>query len=476
MYRTGDVGRWRADGQLEVSGRIDRQLKVNGFRVDPGEIERELAGHGDIARVAVTASGSGPDGPRLAARYTLRHPDRPGPSAASLRRFLHARLPGYMVPAEFVALGQSPAPAPRAAADEILTPVQAGLSHLWSRLLRRERVGLDDDFFALGGNSLLAAEMLAHARVMFGIGADWVRPLTRGLGTAGMTARRAGPISPRRRESAMGMGEPTPFGAKRTVPGAGPAAAPRPAAHPGRPVSRRAPARRHRRAGLVPGPGGRRRARPAAHRRSRRPLRAPRAARRPRRAAARRPHPAPAWPVPREVIRLAGLVRGIPVHYVSSTAVLAGLGAAGVRYVTEDTPLAHPGRLRIGYVETKYVAEELLRNAGRAGLPVTIYRPLDITGSLRTGACHTATEMCALIRFVTDTGLAPDIALPLDFVPADVCAAAIRHISLSGSRGSPGSGGGTYHLGSPGPRSSVTWPGGCGRTGSASSRCRSGPG
>jgi hypothetical protein len=68
----------------------------------------------------------------------------------------------------------------------------------------------------------------------------------------------------------------------------------------------------------------------------------------------------------RELIRLAGLARGIPVHYVSSTAVLAGLGVAGVRYVTENTPLAHPGRLRIGYVETKYVAEELLRNAGRA--------------------------------------------------------------------------------------------------------------
>jgi thioester reductase-like protein len=146
----------------------------------------------------------------------------------------------------------------------------------------------------------------------------------------------------------------------------------------------------------------------------------------------------------REVIRLAGLTRGIGVHYVSTTAVLAGLGAAGVREVTEDTPLAHPGRLRIGYVETKYVAEELLRNAGRAGLPVAVYRPLDITGSLRTGAVSTATELCALIRFITDTGLAPDIALPLDFVPADVCAAAIRHISL----GSPS---GTYHLGSPRP-------------------------
>ncbi len=65
----------------------------------------------------------------------------------------------------------------------------------------------------------------------------------------------------------------------------------------------------------------------------------------------------------REMIRLAGLAGGIPVHFVSTAAVLAGLGGAGGREVTEDTPLAHPGRLRIGYVETKYVAEEVLRNA-----------------------------------------------------------------------------------------------------------------
>ena len=146
----------------------------------------------------------------------------------------------------------------------------------------------------------------------------------------------------------------------------------------------------------------------------------------------------------REVIRLAGLYRGIPVHYVSTTAVLAGLGVAGVREVTEETPLAYPERLRMGYVETKYVAEELLRNAGRAGLPVAIYRPLDIVGSVDTGAWSTSTEMCALIRFMTDTGLAPDIDLPLDFVPADVCAAAIRHISAS-----DGGTGRTYHLASP---------------------------
>jgi thioester reductase-like protein len=144
------------------------------------------------------------------------------------------------------------------------------------------------------------------------------------------------------------------------------------------------------------------------------------------------------------VIRLATMARVIPVHYVSSTAVLAGLGVMGVREVTEDTPLAYADRLRIGYVETKYVAEELLRNAGRAGLPVAIYRPLDIVGSRRTGVWSTSTEMCALIRFITDTGLAPAIDLPLDFVPADVCAAAVRHISsLEEATGR------TYHLASP---------------------------
>jgi len=100
--------------------------------------------------------------------------------------------------------------------------------------------------------------------------------------------------------------------------------------------------------------------------------------------------------------------------------------------------------LRMGYVETKYVAEELLRNADKAGLPVAVYRPLDIVGSLETGTWSTATEMCALIRFIAGTGLAPAIDLPLDFVAADICAAAIRHISATQEMA-----GRTYHLASP---------------------------
>ena len=166
----------------------------------------------------------------------------------------------------------------------------------------------------------------------------------------------------------------------------------------------------------------------------------------------------------RELIRLAGLYRGIPIHYVSTTP----CSRVSAPWACAKSPRTRPWLMPIiscmGYVETKFVAEELLRNAGRAGLPVAIYRPLDIVGDQRTGAWNTATEMCALIRFITDTGVAPDIDLPLDFVPVDICAAAIG-IHLFARRG------GRMHLPSGQPastRSSDPWLTGCAGTDSPS--------
>jgi len=455
----------------------------------------------------VIAHEFGPGNKQLAAYYRAT---RELPSDASLRSFLVARVPGFMIPATFIAIDQIPltpqgkvdrralpypATASASSLDGGYTPIQTGMSHLWSRLLKTGRVGLDDDFFQLGGNSLLAAEMLARVRVIFGIGANYVRPLTRCL-LRDATLRGFSNATHDAR-----AGRLTADGADPRVDFTREAELADPVRRPAGPPDWKLP-----REMLLTGSTGffgvhllrellttstarvhcLVRARSAAH-----------ALRRIAHAAERYEldgvaldrvvpvagdlaepnlglspgtfselartidviHHAGAivnfiYPYEdlraanvtgtRELIRLAGLYRGIPIHYVSTTAVLAGFGAMGVREVTEDTPLAYADRLGMGYLETKFVAEELLRNAGRAGLPVAIYRPLDIVGDHRTGAWNTATEMCALIRFITDTGVAPDIDLPLDFVPADICAAAIRHISTQVEAS-----GSTYHLASP---------------------------
>jgi amino acid adenylation domain-containing protein/thioester reductase-like protein len=518
MYRTGDVGRW-IDGQnLEVIGRADRQLKVRGFRVEPAEVETALAEHPGIEQAAVVAHELSPGNVQLTAYYVRRAghmADRLSGDQLTgdrLRDFLAERLPRFMIPAEFVALHQiprtpggeidqrtlaNPVVQPRGSpADERYTPTQAGLSHLWSRILAREQVGLDDDFFVLGGNSLLAAEMLAHARVMFGIGPGYVRPLTRCLlhdatlrgFSAATQAARARELSASAQDSDIDVTREAEL------------------EHPIRPAGGPPPEWRRPQRVLLTGATGffgthllrellastdaevhcLVRARDTEHAL----LRITLAARsfdidgldlarvvpvsgdlaEPRLGLSTGEFCELAktcdviyhagalvnfiYPYAelrsanvtgtREVIRLASLHRGIPVHYISTTAVLAGFGVMGVREVTEDTPLAYADQLGIGYVETKFVAEELLRNASRAGLPVAIYRPLDIVGDQRRGTWNTATEMCALIRFMTDAGLAPDIDLPLDFVPADACAAAVRYISTR-----TGATGDTYHLSSP---------------------------
>jgi amino acid adenylation domain-containing protein/thioester reductase-like protein len=521
MYRTGDLGRWRADHNLEVLGRVDDQLKIRGFRVEPAEIESALISHPDVTGVAVVPYEFGPGNRQLAAYYTPRRTGeqdgsaagmtREPPSGAILRSFLSARVPGFMVPAVFIAMDQLPltregavdrqalphsAIAVSGSLDGGFTPIQAGLSHLWSRILDTGRVSLDDEFFQLGGNSLLAAEMLAHVRVMFGISPNYVRPLTRSL---------------LRDPTLRGFSEATQnaHAGRLTADGADPRvnfireaelvdpvrldAGPRPDWKRPRKILLTGSTGFfgvHLLHELLTGTNAEVhclvRARSTSHARQRiiqaaeryelkgldidrvvlmvGDIAEPNLGLAPgtfdelartidviHHAGAMVNFTYPYQDLKaanvtgtRELIRLAGLYRGIPIHYVSTTAVLAGFGAIGVREVTEDTPLAYADHLCMGYIETKFVAEELLRNAGRAGLPVTIYRPLDVVGDHRTGVWNTATEMCALIRFITDSGVAPDIDLPLDFVPVDICAAAMTFISSQAEAA-----GRTYHLASP---------------------------
>ena len=489
MFRTGDLGRLRADGNLEITGRVDRQLKIRGFRVEPAEIESVLAAHPAVDQVRVIADDLAPGDKRLTAYYTART------EPTDLDSFAKARLPGYMVPSAYLPLGREPDQA-RDKKGERYTPTQAGMSHLWARLLRTERVGLDDDFFQLGGNSLLAAEMLARVRVMFGVGANHVRPLTRAL-LRTPTLRGFSTATEDARAGRLGTGD-----AASDIDFQQEAALDVPIHQPV--ITARMITARKNGVALLTGATGfvgihllrelltstdsrvycLVRAHDAAHAARRiidaagryeigdlemeRVVMVPGDLGEPEFGLAAAEFDELARTVDvvyhvgamvnfiypyeelravnvggtREVIRLAGRYRGIPVHYVSSAAVLAGLGVAGVRAVTEDQPLGYPDRLCVGYVQSKYVAEELLRNAARSGLPVSIYRPMDVVGSTRTAAWNANAEMRSLIRFIADTGAAPDIPLPLDFVPADTFAAALLHISRSGTVG-------TFHLTAP---------------------------
>ncbi|MFE2038316.1 amino acid adenylation domain-containing protein [Streptomyces scopuliridis] len=130
----------------------------------------------------------------------------------------------------------------------------------------------------------------------------------------------------------------------------------------------------------------------------------------------------------REIIKLAA-PRRVPVHFLSTVAVLAGFGTAGAREVDEDVRLDHADRLTMGYAESKWVAEGLLRSAAEQGLPVAVYRPYEVTGDRLHGACNTETAICSLFKTIAETGLAPDIALPMDFVPVDHVAESVVHIA-----------------------------------------------
>lgn len=129
-----------------------------------------------------------------------------------------------------------------------------------------------------------------------------------------------------------------------------------------------------------------------------------------------------------ELLRLA-TVNAAPFHHVSTMAVIAGQGITGTRRVSEGDRLAHLDQLGVGYVESKWVSEQLVHEAGRAGLPVAIYRAADISGHSTRGTWNTATEMCCMKRFIRDIGAIPRAALPMDYTPVDVFTDALVYIA-----------------------------------------------
>ncbi|MFL6127957.1 MAG: MupA/Atu3671 family FMN-dependent luciferase-like monooxygenase [Mycobacteriales bacterium] len=179
-YRTGDLVRWRPGGELEFLGRTDHQVKVRGHRVELGEVEVTLAAHEQVAQAAASTVGAGAE--RRLAAYAVPVPGAT-PDPGQLRRFLAARLPAYMVPAHLQLLDRLPytpngkvdrraLPRPEggtgAAAVEPRDTLEMQLAALWAEVLEVRRVGVHDDFFDLGGHSVLAVTLLARVERRFG--------------------------------------------------------------------------------------------------------------------------------------------------------------------------------------------------------------------------------------------------------------------------------------------------------------------
>jgi thioesterase domain-containing protein/acyl carrier protein len=200
MYRTGDRVRRLPCGTLEYLGRFDDQVKIRGFRIELGEVESALLSHPGVREAAVVVRGSAAEERRLVAYLTLVPG---GPTVDEMRTALRARLPEHMVPARIVALDAlpltpngkvdraalpEPAAAARGEARAAAPPsgaVEEALAALWEEVLEVTPVGVDDDFFALGGHSMLAVRLMTHIRQKMGVelplAALFEHPTIRGL-------------------------------------------------------------------------------------------------------------------------------------------------------------------------------------------------------------------------------------------------------------------------------------------------------
>jgi acyl carrier protein len=174
MYKTGDQGRFHPDGMIELLGRVDNQVKIRGYRIELGEIEAVLQEHESVRQGVVMAREDVPGNKYLVA-YVVPH-ENASPPVSEWREFLKGRLPEYMVPVAFMTLNELPLtsngkvnrrafPVPERVGSEnsYVAPrneLEQTIANIWQTLLALERVGIHENFFEVGGHSLLAFHLV----------------------------------------------------------------------------------------------------------------------------------------------------------------------------------------------------------------------------------------------------------------------------------------------------------------------------
>ena len=528
LYRTGDTAKWRADGAIEFLGRLDFQVKIRGHRIEIEEVEAALLASELLRGAAIVVLEDAHGDKSMVAHVVARAPGTLDLEA--LKQRLQARLPPYMLPARFVEIeglpltangkldrkalaivAERPDAGPSAApARALRDPLVAEISAMWARLLGVPTVAPDDDFFRLGGDSLLAARLVMRVREVFQVSFPVYALYESGTLSAFIeVVRRAQRGGAAQRPAEDG---PTTWRSHARLPEEiqfAPVLAAKDLT-----VSSLAAARHifltgvtgflgafllrdlllHTQAQvscLVRARGeveGLERVRQALRKyalwddrfaaRVRAvpgDLRELRFGLSPRAFAALgeqvdtifhcgaqvsyvqpySAHRATNVDGTIEVLRLAARGRLKPLHHVSSIAVFGPSGYfSGQREVAEDEPLDdHLEHLRydIGYSASKWVAEKLVWEAARRGLPVRVYRPGFIMGHSRSGVGNAEDFMARSIKGCIQLGACPDLpAQRKEFVPVDFVSAGILRIA-----GQEGGDGRAYHLVPPRPEESL---------------------
>nr|VFK07402.1 MAG: amino acid adenylation domain-containing protein/thioester reductase domain-containing protein [Candidatus Kentron sp. LPFa]VFK24237.1 MAG: amino acid adenylation domain-containing protein/thioester reductase domain-containing protein [Candidatus Kentron sp. LPFa] len=488
LYRTGDSCRWLPDGTIEFLGRIDTQVKIRGFRIECGEVENALLLHPDIRETVVAPHGEGQD-KRLVAWLVAAAADQSALRDA-LRTHLRESLPDWMMPSIFVFVDSFPLtpngkidrralPDPDMAGDvgstaEYTVPQtesEIEMAALWSKALGVEKVGLHDSFFDLGGHSLLAIELISQVKEHFGVDVPMrvlfegptVSGVLKGMGLARTETEKKGldlDREARLEDDIRPQSETLPASQVENpqhvlVTGAtgflgiylvGE-------------LLRRTraiiwcfvrgedqqEAEKRFEAALVEHDqamdGWRQRIKVA-----RGDLKQERLGLTEKRFqelidkidviyhnGAEVNHVYPYQELrkanvegTKEILRIACAGRKKPVHYVSTLGVFAGTAQA----IREDSELVSEGLADSGYVQSKWVGEKLIWEAGNRGLPVAVYRPDRIGGHSKTGKWNDKDILYQMVIGSIGWGISPDWDYVENVAPVDYCAKALVWLSL----------------------------------------------
>lgn len=503
-YRTGDLVRRRADGELIYLGRLDAQLKVRGQRVEPGEVESVLGEHPEVTELGVSCA----DGLTLVAHVVRgearEHAAEAGDerARAELTQFAGQRLPSALVPSVWSFVERLPrtthgkldrralaelappthAGASRAPSTPPRSPLEAQLVGLVAELLDAETVDVHDDFFARGGHSLLAIQLVARIAEALGVElplrevfagptpaqmAVAVGMLQRGESLQSLESARAVDLAAEAqldediRPSAPGSSHDTGRAQPREILLTGATG------FLGAFLLRELIERTNARVSCLV------RARDADQARARLVanmqryelwedrlgdaiVALPGDLGQPRLGLTREEYDALARDIDvvyhsgasvnffhdyrqlepanvggtRELLRLACAGRTAAFHFVSTIGVLASPRALEHAELAEDVALEEFADLEGGYEQSKWVAEQLVHEAGRRGLPVAIYRPGRISGHSLTGVGNVDDVGGRVLRGCLELGSAPDIDAAVDMTPVDFVAAALAELSL----------------------------------------------